>query len=38
MVLAGIIKGSQRAVLKQYLVDICQTLLQPDVCHTATVS
>lgn len=37
MVLAAIIRGAQRAQIKPYLLDISQTIANPDVCQSIQV-
>ena len=37
MVLASVIKGSERTALKPYLQSICETVTNPDVCQSIQV-
>lgn len=38
MTFASILLGTKRALLKSYLLDICKTLAEPDVCRSEEVN
>ena len=38
LVLAAVIRGSQAAQLLPYVMDICDAITNPDICHTVQVA